>query len=1136
MPHFRDGLVGPPEKTPIPRFASFKPPPPPPEPDRPHRSSREHTHRDEKSRHRGHRRHCDRSRSRERRKERREHRHRGKEDVRDVAPEPVPETPVKTADDNGADLFIVDTKGDKHNLVYGTLHRYSIPHYYRVGRGNVLGLPRRYKIDRDAAENGKLVIRADTSGTDATRAKPKSVFSKLNKQKPKLLRVRPESIADATDTTGDFLPLDLSGKHDHRVHGEPESDDEKHAYRSILGKAKPEDSLPSHMEIAPETDSSEEEGQRGDLSSEARQLNVDLSRNAEQNPRDVGAWLRLIDHQEALLTGTDEHRQLTYAEKMGLADIKISLCEKALKKSGDNASKDRLLLRLLEEGAKLWDTKKLSTQWQSILKSNPQFISLWVKYLDFRQTEFLDFTYERCMSTFVDCLRLNLSSPSGPEKVHVQYYLFLRLTLFIREAGFTEHAAGLWQAVLESTIFRPDELSLIYGRENAMSAFLEFWESEVARIGDSGAKGWKSRSSLPLEPAVSASKSRLNPKSIFASWATCERERACDTRVPARSLDESDDDDPYRVIISSDLEEFLPLVWELDSTDGLLNGFLYFCHLPPLASPSNIETTSRWIGDNFLRNEFMGSSSSTIDSWVAKSGAGGLSALSFPHQNLIHSVDTFFAERQSWFSSFQLWTEATADGHSDIDADWVRRSLRLLVEADLANDDLAEYTLALEFASNSKEAKKFAKSLLRKRPSSLRLYNSYALMESRSGNHTAADHVWATSISMSKASAEGDDAVDAASLWRTWIWESLEARDMARASYLLLSMPQHSVNVAEFPASSQVAFSPTEQLKIHSLLSDSQERALGVQKANIFVAYADCLSILLYLSHSLDLTKALDAYTSALIKLSASAVHPPTFKSFAAELLHQSRARLLYYHMRTNSIYKPAQIRTILAESISSFPHNTIFLSLFAWNESRFRIEERVRGVIGDITRSRTQPTQSAATTQAVPITTHLFSIFTELNRPVYAGSTLHSTRAAFEKAIGDANSRTNATTTNTSTARSNLSIWKLYVLFELSHNEVQRAKDVFYRGVRACPWSKELIMLAFTHLRADQHRDEAAKGAGMGFEELRRVYNVLVEKELRVHVDIEDVLEEIMAKDMRTATDSMGIPIRIPEDAEGEL
>ncbi|WP_413761153.1 hypothetical protein, partial [Vibrio vulnificus] len=56
--------------------------------------------------------------------------------------------------------------------------------------------------------------------------------------------------------------------------------------------------------------------------------------------------------------------------------------------------------------------------------------------------------------------------------------------------------------------------------------------------------------------------------------------------------------------------------------------------------------------------------------------------------------------------------------------------------------------------------------------------------------------------------------------------------------------------------------------------------------------------------------------------------------------------------------------------------------------------------------------------------------------------------------------------------------------------------------------------MLAFGHLRADNVRqrfgDNKTVGAGMGFAELREAYNVLVEKELRVHVDIEALLDEI--------------------------
>lgn len=722
----------------------------------------------------------------------------------------MPDTAKEQTD--AADLYIVDRKGDRHNLIYGTIHRYSVPGYYRVGRGSILGLPPRYKIDRDTAEDDALFIRTGAWQGDATRGKSKSLFAKLKKQSPKLVRMRHDAISnDISDVDKDFLPLRASKSRNRSGAGNADSDDERLAYRSILGKAKPEDNLPSDVEAA--SGSSEDEGHHIDLSDEIKQLNVDLSRNVERNPYDVDAWLRLIDHQEAVLRGAEnETRPLTYAEKMSLADIKLSLCEKALKKTENNPAKDRILLRLLDEGAQLWDTRKLSEQWQSILKSNSQFLSLWVKYLDFRQTEFLDFTYERCMATFIDCLRLNLSSPSGPEKVHVQNYLFLRLTLFMREAGFTEHAVGLWQAALESTIFRPDELNL--SRE-LLPAFIEFWESEVARIGDVGSKGWRSRSSLPVEPKAFAARSQLHPKSIFATWPVCERERILNARIPARSLDESDDDDPYRVIISSDFDEFLPLMWEVNSTDGLVDAFLYFCRLPPLASPSNISTTSRWVGDNFLRNEFMGDSHSTLNEWL--SGTADESAVSFPYHNFIHTADTFFANWPIWFSSFQRFAELPG-GRSDIDADWVRRSLLLLVEASPENDDLAEYALGLEFVLNKKEAKKYAKALLKKRPTKLRLYNSYALMEHRSGNHAAGDHVWATSISMSKDFAQ-HDRTDSALLWRTWIWESLEARDIARASALLFAMPQHSVDLTSLSAPGQLTLSPTEMLKMNNVSS-----------------------------------------------------------------------------------------------------------------------------------------------------------------------------------------------------------------------------------------------------------------------------------------------------------------------------
>jgi hypothetical protein len=245
-------------------------------------------------------------------------------------------------------------------------------------------------------------------------------------------------------------------------------------------------------------------------------------------------------------------------------------------------------------------------------------------------------------------------------------------------------------------------------------------------------------------------------------------------------------------------------------------------------------------------------------------------------------------------------------------------------------------------------------------------------------------------------------------------------------------------------------------------------------------------------------------------------------------------------------MYKPSSIRTLLTESIALFPHNTIFLPLFAWNESRFRIEERVRDIMREVTTAKAHSNEKPSSASSIlisdtqiPITTHLFSIYTELTRPLYAGSTLHSARAAFERAIGDQNQSTSST--STSTSNSSITLWTLYIYLELSRNEFSRAKSVFYRAMRACPWSKDILMLAFTHLRDDIVRAQTEKansgnnavnpqkGEGMNFHELRHVYNVLVEKELRIHIDIERELDELAVG----VEEGKGAPISMPEDAE---
>jgi hypothetical protein len=730
---------------------------------------------------------------------------------------------VKQPEGEASDLYVVDHKGDRYNIIYGTIHRYNVPRYHRVGQGSVLGLPLGYKIDRDTVDGDALVIKADAWRPDGSRAKWKSIISGMDTKREKLLRIKQvPSLDAAADASKDYLPLNVSGHHKRSdISGDQDSDDERYAYRSIHGKAKHDDDLPSDMEAVSDTSLSGNETVRLDPDKEIKQRNVELSRNAERNPTDIGAWLELIAHQESLLKGSEgESKSLTYAESKSLADIKVTLYEKALKRVGEHSSRDLLLLGFLEEGAKFWDTKKLSSQWQTVLKSNPHFISLWVKYLDFRQTEFLEFTYGRCLATFIDCLRLNRSTADRPEKVNVQVYLFLRLTLFIREAGFTEHAVGLWQAILELAFFQPETLNGTKDSDEVLSAFTDFWESEVVRIGEVGAKGWKSESISLLDPKSFSPQYQVNSKSLFASWVACERERTLNARLPARSLDE-EGDDPYRVILSTDLREIISLVWDLNSADVLVDGFLYFCHLPPIASSSSSRTTSHWMGDSFLRNEFMSSSDSTLDRWFPKSKADTKSSASAPpcFQNFVHSFDTLFANLETWFSSVEPWTTIVLNSQSGIDSGWVSRILRLLVEAMPQNDYLAAYALAVEFACDRSKAAKYAKGLLKKRPSSLWLYNVYAVMNRRSGNLEAADRVWETTLSMCQTSRAFSERerIDAVLLWHTCIWEILEAGNLDHVSYLLISMPQNSPSLKAPQDPKQCTFSPTSLLKTHSV-------------------------------------------------------------------------------------------------------------------------------------------------------------------------------------------------------------------------------------------------------------------------------------------------------------------------------
>lgn len=171
-------------------------------------------------------------------------------------------------------------------------------------------------------------------------------------------------------------------------------------------------------------------------------------------------------------------------------------------------------------------------------------------------------------------------------------------------------------------------------------------------------------------------------------------------------------------------------------------------------------------------------------------------------------------------------------------------------------------------------------------------------------------------------------------------------------------------------------------------------------------------------------------------------------------------------------------MRDCLVESVKLFPNNTIFLSAYTDNEKRFRLDDRVRAVLSDVVVLQEQNDNIIAWS---------FAIWSERQRGLNLGGTPHAIRAVYEKAIQRS-------------GKNSIEPWTSYFLFEIEMNDQQRAKQVFLRGLTHLPWSKWFIMLVFEYL----------DGKVLGFEEMRGVWKVLGEKNLRIVVDVQDLLDDI--------------------------
>ena len=735
-------------------------------------------------------------------------------------------------------LFTVDRVGDVTSIEFGA-DKYATASYFRFGAGNVVGLPRSQRIDR-AVSTDKFLVLSDTDCMPKSR--DRQARWKSHQKAARELEIKPAEVHNPI-IDSDYILLEdkRSAKRrrgeDRAVVDYESSSDEYNTYhRSEEGKAKSKFE-PTDRDLRYNSDASSPQHIVGsrmlEVDESTKKIRVELSRRLDAEPTNFEAWMDLIRHQDNMHgPGLDlnSSTKMTNAERYSNSVIKLSIFEKALEKVTERQARQELLLGMMQEASKVWETDRISSCWKSILQQNPQSLRCWTRYLDFMQTTFSCFRFEEVQNAYLECLdtiqRARTSEEIAVDErnnvFEIQVYVVLRMTSFMRESGFKEHATAAWQALLEFVFFKPtivqngDHSNKWSADEATVSMFGDFWDSEVPRIGEEGATGWASfhqRQGKPPQPKIEIAVGLKKNEDHWKSWLASERRHSLLSRNPAHSIDNLEEDDPYRIILFSDIRPFLFDPPSLAGQQLILDAFVAFCCLPPLAAEGPNTCSRGWERDGFLRSDALRSSRQLQDSWQLRSRqenrrpgdqdnteeqdfllhSGNHDPFHFPLRDYQVSSESLFGGKH-WFSAFKTWEEQCFADNGPVDAGWVLRSLKSLIGVGVGSEAIALHALALELRTSPGTVKKAAKNYLRRRPFSIHLYNAYALIEYRLAGVRKGEDIIITSINIGKKLdniSQGENIL----LWRTWIWETMSEESAQEALVRLLAIGDEEIQM-----------------------------------------------------------------------------------------------------------------------------------------------------------------------------------------------------------------------------------------------------------------------------------------------------------------------------------------------------
>lgn len=550
--------------------------------------------------------------------------------------------------------------------------------------------------------------------------------------------------------------------------------------------------------------------------------------------------------------------------------------------------------------------------------------------------------------------------------------------------------------------------------------FEEFWESEIPRIGEDSAPGWKTwdQTKLVARPKeVESETFPLEGTDPYSRWWHAEQQAERRDSRPMKVtdiVDEEDDEDPYRIIFYSDVRPYLFVIQSPEVKLQLIYAVMTFLGVPIL--PFNVSTNTAYSTDPHLFWHLSKNQVARDRLWprcpptraVITLDGGAPVDPAVEKQPAVKlwqtSGDTLFGTGKEWFSL------VNADDLQHVDSTLLKNlfsSLRPMI----GDPGFTSTYLAIEASLSPKGAGKIAKTLLADDRNNIDLWIDYAsiLRKQKNKVHDARQVYMTCLRSVGSPTGPESPAMKLLSEWAMMEWDQ---GDLARAGFIASQAASTDLEAMERLLNS--SFHPSTPTGPLLLRCQKFYESCPAPYSTAILS----LSVIFQISTS-DFDTALEFVRTYSQGLPSGSTEQEEALQLGCNLVDRQ------------PLVRPVVWRELLDYCLLSFPSNTLFLTLYLQNESNARVYGRLQRLLHEriLGREETGPA------------VFLWAVWAEGQLAARTFWTIgkggaERVRSIFDRAVQAPN------------AQRSLSVWIAYVEFEVLQGRPQAAKSLCYRAL----------------------------------------------------------------------------------------